>query len=65
MEDHLNRIKCPDCGFLVDDRAPACPQCGRKVYVETPADMSPARHAPIELPPPPESILPREDPVGP
>ncbi len=50
MTDHLNRIPCPKCGELVDDRAVGCPNCGEKIYVETPADITPTRHPPIEPP---------------
>ncbi len=40
----LNTVACPNCGEQVDDRAPACPACGTKIYVETPADITPVRH---------------------
>lgn len=47
---HLNQISCPQCGKLIDDRAPACPRCGRQNYVEHPADITPTKHPPLDLP---------------
>ncbi|GEM_PF-3228054 len=46
-EHPLNHVPCPNCGQMVDDRAVACPNCGEKIYVETPADITPTRHRPM------------------
>lgn len=47
----LNRVPCPRCRRLVDDRAPACPSCGEMIYVEHPGDIRGVKHPPLELPP--------------
>lgn len=57
MNEHLNRVECPGCGELVNDMAVACPNCGEKINVEVPADITPTRHPPVELPPPDASVL--------
>lgn len=54
MPAHLNKVPCPNCGKLVDDRAVACPACGEKIYVEIPGDITPTKHPPADLPPPDE-----------
>ncbi|PAY18660.1 zinc-ribbon domain-containing protein [Rhodopirellula sp. SM50] len=42
----LNMTPCPQCGIDVHDRAVACPNCGTKIYVNSPADITPTRHPP-------------------
>ncbi|KAA5542631.1 zinc-ribbon domain-containing protein [Roseiconus nitratireducens] len=46
----LNHVRCPGCGYEVDDRAVACPRCGEKIYVEHPGDITPTRHPPVSYP---------------
>ncbi|MCO8121675.1 zinc-ribbon domain-containing protein [Stieleria sp. TO1_6] len=44
----LNRVSCPQCSRMVDDRAPACPFCGEKIYVVSPGGITPTKHPPLD-----------------
>ncbi len=47
-EGPLNRISCPGCGESVLDNVPACPKCRTRIYVEHPADITPAKHPQLD-----------------